>query len=58
MADDFTYYAITIIPNFLVTGVLAVIVSTMSCEQRIFCVNTFHRIINLVLNKLSPILNK
>jgi hypothetical protein len=28
MADDFTYFAITIIPNFLVTGILAIIVSS------------------------------
>ncbi|MFX0125844.1 MAG: hypothetical protein ACFFAE_19635 [Candidatus Hodarchaeota archaeon] len=27
MAEDFTYFAITIIPNFLLTGILAVIVS-------------------------------
>jgi hypothetical protein len=27
MADDFTYHAITLIPNFLVTGILAIIVS-------------------------------
>ena len=27
MADDFTYHAITLIPNFLLTGVLALIVS-------------------------------
>jgi len=29
MADDFTYHAITIIPNFLVTGIVAVIISTL-----------------------------
>jgi hypothetical protein len=29
MADDFTYFAITIIPNFLITGVLAIIVSSV-----------------------------
>jgi len=29
MADDFTYHAITIIPNFLATGILAVIFSTL-----------------------------
>ena len=28
MAEDFTYFAITIIPNFLITGVLAIIVSS------------------------------
>ena len=28
MADDFTYFAITIIPNFLITGILAIIVSS------------------------------
>jgi len=27
MADDFTYHATTLIPNFLVTGILAFIVS-------------------------------
>ncbi|MFX1517663.1 MAG: hypothetical protein ACFFC6_15270 [Promethearchaeota archaeon] len=29
MADDFTYLAVTIIPNFLLTGILAVIVSSL-----------------------------
>lgn len=29
MTDDFTYFAITIIPNFLLTGILAVIVSCL-----------------------------
>jgi hypothetical protein len=29
MADDFTYFAVTIIPNFLVTGMLAVLTSSM-----------------------------
>jgi hypothetical protein len=28
MADDFTYFAITIIPNLLITGILAIIVSS------------------------------
>ena len=29
MADDFTYHAVTIIPNFLLTGILAIIVSSV-----------------------------
>lgn len=29
MADDFTYFAITLIPNFLITGILAIIVSSL-----------------------------
>jgi hypothetical protein len=29
MADDFTYFAITIVPNYLVTGILAIIVSSL-----------------------------
>lgn len=29
MADDFTYFAVSIIPNFLVTGILAIIVSCL-----------------------------
>jgi len=29
MANDFTYFAITIVPNFLVTGILAIIVSSL-----------------------------
>ena len=29
MAGDFTYFAITIIPNFLVTGILAIIASSL-----------------------------
>jgi hypothetical protein len=29
MVDDFTYYAITVIPNFFITGILAIIVSTL-----------------------------
>lgn len=29
MADDFTYFAVTIIPNFLVTGILAIIASLL-----------------------------
>jgi hypothetical protein len=29
MADDFTYFAITIVQNFLVTGVLAIVISSL-----------------------------
>ena len=29
MVDDFTYFAVTIIPNFLITGILAIIVSSL-----------------------------
>jgi len=29
MADDFTYFAVTIIPNLLITGILAIIVSCL-----------------------------
>jgi hypothetical protein len=29
IADDFTYFAVTIIPNFLVTGIFAVILSSL-----------------------------
>jgi len=29
MADDFTYFAVTIIPNLLITGILAIVVSFM-----------------------------
>jgi hypothetical protein len=29
MANDFTYFAVTIIPNFLLTGILAIIVSSL-----------------------------
>ena len=40
MADDFTYFAVTIIPNFLLTGILAVIVS---CLIVIWSVAFVHR---------------
>ena len=29
MADDYTYFAVTIIPNFLITGILAIIISCL-----------------------------
>ncbi|MFX0050059.1 MAG: hypothetical protein ACFFAJ_06145 [Candidatus Hodarchaeota archaeon] len=29
MANDFTYFAVTIIPNLLITGILAIIVSSL-----------------------------
>lgn len=29
MADDFTYFAMTVIPNFLLTGILAIIISCL-----------------------------
>ena len=29
MAEDFTYFAVTIIPNFFITGILAIIVSSL-----------------------------
>jgi hypothetical protein len=29
MADDFTYFAVTVIPNLLVTGILAILVSSL-----------------------------
>jgi hypothetical protein len=29
MVDDFTYHAITLIPNFLVTGILAIVISAL-----------------------------
>ena len=39
MADDFTYFAITIIPNFLVTGILAIIVSSLVIVWSVFFVH-------------------
>ncbi|UCE13911.1 MAG: hypothetical protein JSV04_01735 [Candidatus Heimdallarchaeota archaeon] len=29
MADDFTYFAVTLVPNFLITGFLAIIISSL-----------------------------
>ena len=39
MADDFTYFAITIVPNFLVTGILAIIVSSLVIVWSVFFVH-------------------
>ncbi|MFX0124603.1 MAG: hypothetical protein ACFFAE_13305 [Candidatus Hodarchaeota archaeon] len=46
MADDFTYFAITIIPNFLLTGILAIIIS---CLVIIWSVKYVHRKYGMII---------
>jgi hypothetical protein len=40
MAEDFTYFAVTIIPNLLVTGILSIIIS---CSVIVWSVRFVHR---------------
>ena len=48
MVDDFTYFAITIIPNMLVTGILAIIVSSVVIIWSIKFVNRKNGVIILL----------
>ena len=48
MADDFTYFAITVIPNFLITGILAIIVSSLVMIWSVKFVNKKYGTITLL----------
>lgn len=48
MADDFTYFAVTIIPNFFLTGILAIIFSCLVILWSVRFVHTKHGTIILI----------
>ena len=49
MAEDFTYFAVTIIPNFLMTGILAIIVSSLVMIWSVMFVHRKHGTVILLI---------
>jgi hypothetical protein len=56
MADDFTYFAVTIIPNFLLTGILAVIVSCLIVIWSIAFVHKKYGVLVLFILSIAQML--
>ena len=53
MYNDFTYYAVTIIPNFLVTGILAIFTSSLVTVWSVRHASTYAPAINRKINAFS-----
>ncbi len=56
MADDFTYFAITIIPNFLLTGILAIIISSLVIIWSVIFVHKKYGVIILLALSIMQML--
>ncbi len=56
MADDFTYFAITIIPNFLLTGILAIFISCLVIIWSVIFVHKKYGVIILLALSIMQML--
>ena len=56
MADDFTYFAVTIIPNFIITGILAIIISFLIIVWTVAFVHKKYGVIILLILSITQML--